>query len=229
MKRWTVADVMCRDVVTARADTGFHEVADLLVRRGVSAVPIVDDAGIVTGVVSEADLIGRLEYSDRVPRHPLAARRVRSRQGRTLGNTASDLMSSPAVTISAEATVSRAARLMDAARVKRIPVVDTAGRLVGIVSRRDLVRLYARPDPDLCSDVRADLMDLGIDLGEVAVLVERGLVTLRGRVHRRSTAATALGLVSATPGVVDVVDNLTFAVDDSEAFGSPGVFVPIAL
>jgi CBS domain-containing protein len=214
MKRWTVADVMSRDVVTAHPEAGFQDIADLLVRHGISAVPIVDHAGAVIGMVSEADLIGRLEYSDRVPHHPLAARRIRSRHGRRLGNTASELMSSPAVTITPEATVSRAARLMDAARVKRIPVV-TADHLIGIVSRRDLVRLYARPDPDLRNDVYADLRNLGIDRTDVTVSVDRGVVTLHGTVDRKSAAAIAFSVVSATPGVVDVVNELIFTVDDA--------------
>lgn len=221
MKCWTVADVMRRDVVTVHPDTGFHEVADVLVRRGVSAVPVVDRDGTVLGVVSEADLLGKLEYADRIPHHPLAARRVRNRRGRAPGDTAGELMSAPAITVRPTATVSRAARLIDAARVKRLPVVDESGQLVGIVSRRDLVRLYTRPDGELRGDVQADLRDLGIDPDLVTVIVDRGIVTLRGAVDRRSIAAIAIDLVAAIPGVVDAVSELTFPLDDDITFLAP--------
>jgi CBS domain-containing protein len=217
MKRWTVADVMSRDVITVAPEAGFHEVADLLVTHGVSAVPVVDGGGVVVGVVSEADLLGKLEYADRVPHHALALRRMRSRRAAAPGDTAAQLMSSPAVTIHPDASVSVAARLIDAARVKRLPVLDDAGRLVGIVSRRDLVRLYARADAELTEEIRTNLLDLGIDQTETIMRVSRGVVTLRGRFERRSTAVIAVDLVSATPGVLDVIDELTFIEDDAPA------------
>jgi CBS domain-containing protein len=116
-------------------------VADLLVQHGVSAVPVVDATGSVAGVVSEADLLAKLEYADRTPRHPLSARRMRYRSRKAAGDTAAELMTAPAVTVHATETVTRAARLMDAAGIKRLPVVDGGGRLVGIVARRDLLRL----------------------------------------------------------------------------------------
>jgi CBS domain-containing protein len=139
--------VITSEVVGVRADTGYKQIADLLVRYGISAVPIVDDRDVVLGVVSEADLLAKLNYPDRVATHPLVSRRRREAGRKATGDTAADLMTSPATTIQRDAPVARAARLMEAARVKRLPVVDDTGRLVGIVSRRDLVRLYARPDP----------------------------------------------------------------------------------
>lgn len=137
MKRWYVGDMMTTDVVTVPPEMPYKLVADLLVRRGVSAVPVVDPTGVVLGVVSEADLLAKLEYADRTPRHPLSARRMRYRSRKAVGDTAAELMTAPAVTVSATETVTRAARLMDAAGIKRLPVVDDGGRLVGIVARRD--------------------------------------------------------------------------------------------
>jgi CBS domain-containing protein len=218
MKRWRVGDVMTRDVVCVTPETGYQAIADLLVRRSVSAVPVVDPDRRVLGVVSEADLLAKLEYADRVPRHPLAVRRLRAEWSRAAGDTARDLMSSPPVTIRADATVSRAARLLDAARVKRLPVLDPDGRLVGVVSRRDLVRLYARTDDEIRASVAGDVIDaLRIAPGAVEVGVRAGVVTLHGHLDRHATAAVLVSFTQATPGVVDVVDELSYDLDDMPA------------
>src|SRR2546421_8615941 len=140
MKLWYVGDVMTREVVTAPLDMGYKELADLMVRHSVSAVPVVDEQRRVLGVVSEADLLAKLEYADRVPRHLLAARRMRGGRQKAAGDTAGALMTAPAVTIRATGSVTGAARLMEAARIKRLPLVDEQDRLGGIVARRALVR-----------------------------------------------------------------------------------------
>src|SRR5438552_353453 len=160
MKRWHVGDVMTREVVSVESTTGYKEIADLMVGHGISAVPVVDADRHVLGVVSETDLLAKLEYADRVPRHPLLSRRLRTAQQKAAGDTATGLMTEPAVTVGPTETVTRAARLMDAARVKRLPVVDADGRLVGIVSRRDLVRLYTRPDPQVRTSVTEGVLRL---------------------------------------------------------------------
>ena len=220
MKRWYVGEVMTRDVVTVPPDLPYKLVADLLVRRGVSAVPVVDATGLVLGIVSEADLLAKLEYADRTPRHPLSARRMRYRSRKAVGDSAAELMTAPAVTVSVTETVTRAARLMDAAGIKRLPVVDDGGRLLGIVARRDLLRLYTRPD----AETRATLADgvlrsLWLDRSTVDIEVVDGVVTLTGNVDRRSTAAVVVGFALGTPGVVDVVDRLTYDEDDSAHSG----------
>src|SRR2546423_3864969 len=186
MKRWYVGDVMPRDVVSVGTTTGYKEVADLRVRPSISAVPVVDAHRHVLGVVSEADLLAKLEYADRVPRHPLALRRLRNGRQKAAGDTAMELMTAPAVTIPATETVTRAARLMDAARVKRMPVVDDDGRLVGIVSRRDLVRIYTRPDPQVRTSVTEGVLRLlWIDPTAGAVSGRSGAVTLARAPDRR--------------------------------------------
>ncbi len=220
MKQFTVGDVMSREVATVGPDVGYKEIADLLVRRAISAVPVVDADGRVVGVISEADLLPKLEYTDRAPRHPLAARRLRTAERKASADTAGQLMSQPAVTVEMSAPVSRAARLMDAARVKRLPVVDEAGRLVGIVSRRDLVRLYTRSDGQIRDAVVTEVLPaLWIDSSHLDIRVRAGVVSLTGQVDRRSTASMAVGFVRALPGVVDVVDTMTYEFDDG---GLPG-------
>ncbi|WP_203924500.1 CBS domain-containing protein [Rugosimonospora africana] len=217
MKRWRVVDVMTTAVVSVGADTGYKRIADLLVARGISAVPVVDPDGVVLGVVSESDLLPKLNYPDRVGRHPLLSRR-RDTIRRALGDTAADLMSSPATTIRPDASIARAARLMEAARVKRLPVVDDADRLVGIVSRRDLVRPYARPDSDIRADVITHLVSgFWIDPSTVEARVVAGVVTLTGHVDRTSTRHIVVNATHTVPGVVDVVDQLTADIDDDAA------------
>jgi CBS domain-containing protein len=218
MKRWYVGDVMTPEVVSVASTTGYKEIADLMVRHGISAVPVVDAEHHVLGVVSEADLLAKLEYADRVPRSPLVSRRLRTARQKAAGDTAMGLMTTPAVTIPVTETVTRAARLMDAARVKRLPVVDEHERLVGILARRDLVRIYTRSDPQVRAAVRDGVLrSLWIDPTEVDVSVRSGIVTLAGHLDRRSTCDIVVAFTKATPGVVDVVDKLDCDVDDREA------------
>ena len=114
---------------------------------------------------------------------------MRSGQQKAAGDTAAELMTRPAVTVPATETVTGAARLMDAARVKRMPVVDDGGRLIGIVSRRDLVRMYTRPDAQLRASVAEGVLrSLWIDPAALHITVRAGIVTLSGRVDRRSLA-----------------------------------------
>jgi CBS domain-containing protein len=127
-------------------------------------------------------------------------------------------MTSPAQTVVASATLAQAARRLEAARVRRLPVVDEAGHLVGIVSRRDLVRLYARPDTQIWADVLEHaIKPMWLEPLTVEVRVSAGVATLTGQVDRASTKEILLRLTHAVPGVVDVVDHLSAAFDDSAA------------
>lgn len=222
VQRWCVADLMTRDVVTVTPTTGYQRIADLLVSRRISAVPVIGPDRQVLGVVSEADLMERLEYADRIPRHPLAARRLPAGGRGVPGDTAADLMTSPAVTIAPTATVSKAARLMSAARVKRLPVVDPDVGLVGIVSRHDLLHLYTRSDEELRQSVIHSLEALSVSPDRMTVQVIGGVVTLHGQVARRSTANTLIGVVESTPGVINVIDQVDFQVDDLATLGAGG-------
>jgi predicted transcriptional regulator len=168
-------------------------------------------------VVSEADLMAKVEFADADMRYPLFERRRRrvARQ-KASGDRADELMSAPAITIRPDVSIADAARLMDSEGVKRLPVVGDHGRLVGIVARSDLLRMYVRPDEtirhEVCVEVLGQVLCLEPDVVEVSV--DKGVVTLRGTVDRRSTAAIAIRLVHAAAGVVDVVDELSFDYDD---------------
>jgi CBS domain-containing protein len=214
----SVRSVMTDTVVAVKEAAEFRVIVDTLVEHRVSAVPVVDAECHVLGVVSEVDLAHKLEFASDTLAAPLFERK-RRRTARTKagGDTAKDLMSAPAVTIGADATVVEAARRMDAEGVKRLPVIDAGGRLVGIVTRSDLLRVYRRSDAEIRAEVYTDVLRKVLRLGlpDVDVTVHQGVVTLRGSTELRTTAAIAVRLVRAVTGVVDVVDELTYQRDDT--------------
>ncbi|MEV4471897.1 CBS domain-containing protein [Nonomuraea sp. NPDC049504] len=221
--RMTVADVMTEKVVTVSATTPFKDIAETLITGGISAVPVTGDDNHVLGMVSEADLLRKEEFREQFYREgyrpPLRAR-LRHPKGRQKadGDTAAELMTSPAVTITPAAAAVEAARLMDERDVKRLAVVDYDGRLVGIVSRRDLVKLFLRGDEAIAAEVRDDVLDrsLWVNTDGVRVDVRQGVVTLSGWMERRTEAAIAVRMAGRVNGVVDVVDKLTWKADDSK-------------
>jgi CBS domain-containing protein len=215
----TVHDVMTAKVVAVRRDAGFKQMVDVLAEFKVSALPVIDRDLRVLGVVSEADLLHKVEFAGQDAHVKLLeGTRRRSAKAKAVGETAEDLMTSPAVTIGPDATIGEAARFMEARRVKRLPVVED-GRLVGIVSRRDLLRPYLRPDWEIRRDIVDDVLQhtLWVEPGTIDVAVERGRVTLRGKADRRSTAQIAARLAGAVGGVVAVLDELTWDFDDIAA------------
>ncbi|MGC4896682.1 CBS domain-containing protein [Micromonospora sp. DT31] len=218
MRTWQVQDVMTTTVASVREDTAYREVVDLLADRRVTAAPVVDGARRVLGVVSEADLMYKVELQGQPSeRRILLDRRRREARAKARATSAVDLMTAPAVTISPDATLVEAARVMDARGVKRLPVVDDLGRLIGIVTRGDLLKVHLRPDAGIRRDVVEEVLwhCLGIPDGVVDVTVHRGVVTLTGMVERRSTVQLAVRLTRQVSGVVEVVDALGYAVDDA--------------
>jgi CBS domain-containing protein len=213
-----VRDVMTDRVVAVREVTPYKEIVAALTRFGVSAVPVIDADQRVVGIVSEADLMAKVEFADAEAPYPLfERRRRRATRQKAAGDRADELMTAPAITTRPDKSIADAARLMDTEAVKRLPVVGDDGRLVGIVARSDLLRMYIRPDEAIRQEVYADVLGrvLCLEPGVVDVSVERGVVTLRGTVDRRSTAAIAVRLVHAVAGVVDAVDELGFDYDDT--------------
>lgn len=173
MKTWTVDDVMTADVVTATPEMPYRALVDELVGRRVSALPVVDYFGHVVGVVSEADLLRKIEYTDEgSPPRLFASRHHRAERAKSAGRTAGDLMTAPAVTVLTGTSVVRAARLMDAENVKRLPVVDDLGRIAGIVTRSDLLKVHLRPDADIRADVVQEILRrvLAVEEGMVAAV-----------------------------------------------------------
>jgi CBS domain-containing protein len=212
---WTVASVMTRDVVTVAPSATFKEVAGRLHERGVSAVPVVDAGNRVVGIVSEADLLLKEERPASPPGGHLLdphgeAARARARN-------AAALMTSPAVTLGSDATLTEAARLMHRRHVKRLPVVDAVGVLVGIVSRGDLLTAFLRSDESIAVEVRDGVVagTLAIEPDGLEIGVGDGVVRLDGEVETRSLARILVRLVAAVEGVVGVDDRLRWRLDDT--------------
>jgi CBS-domain-containing membrane protein len=215
--RKRVRDVMTTDVCTVDQETPFKRVAELLADRRVSALPVLDRDGRVAGIVSEADLLLKEEFPEGPPDARLfEGRRRRAVRAKATAATAAELMTSPAVTVGPDASVAEAARLLHRHGVKRLPVVDPAGPLVGIVSRADLLKVFLRPDEEIAADVRQEVLlrSLWVDPDSIGVVVRDGVVTLTGRLERLSQLEIAVSLVHALDGVVDVVDELDYEVDD---------------
>ena len=215
MAHHRVCEVMTADVACARQDTPFKELAGLMAARGISALPVLDDQGRVTGVVSEVDLLRKEEYQEDGKRPP-RWRHLHSR-AKAAGVTAKDVMTSPALTIGPDATVVEAARALLGHHVKRMPVVDSAGHLAGIVSQRDLLRVFLRSDQEIRDEIRTEVFgeELGTNLALIQVDVAEGVVTLSGEVRDKSMIGVAVRLAHSVDGVVDVTNHLTYAVDDT--------------
>jgi len=215
-----VEDVMTTDVQTARPEMPLKEVAEQLSERGISGLPVVNGEGEVLGVISEADVLVK-EARTALRRPGLLTRLVDPADPRAQlkleARVAGDAMSTPAITIAPYASTAAAAGEMLEQGINRLPVVKN-GRLVGIVTRADLVRAFARSDAEVISEVRKQveyLLALADDFSQVDVCLRDGDVWLTGRVRRRSSAEDLSLHVARIPGVVGVVSKLTWLEDDA--------------
>jgi len=213
-----VGDVMTHDVVSVTPGTPLKDVAAALVERGISGLPVCDPDGAVVGVLSEADLLvkqgGSPERSG-----GLFAWLVETASAPDLAklraHTAGEAMTSPALTVETASPVSEAARTMVSLGVNRLPVVED-GRLVGIVTRADLVRLFTRSDEEIARDIRRDVVKrLWIAPERIEVDVEHGEVVLRGEVDTEVEAGLLEKRIPLVAGVVGVRSELSWAVDRS--------------
>ncbi|MER6102939.1 CBS domain-containing protein [Streptomyces sp. NPDC001832] len=197
MRHRSVCDLMTPTAISVQRETTFKEIARLLDEFGVTAVPVVDENGCAVGVVSEADLL----------------RRRGSGSGT---NAAADLMSHPAITAAPEWSAVRAARVMEKYKVKRLPVVDSGGQLIGVLSRSDLLQLFLRRDHAIQEEILEDVLALTLRLSPSSLTVEvaDGLVTLSGTVSRHSLVPIVLRLCRSVDGVVDVINRLDYEQDD---------------
>ena len=214
-----VKDLMTPQVVTIGPATPFKEIVARLANHRVSAVPVVDDDGLVLGVVSEADLLLKEEFPDPDADIPLfLTKRRRLERDRAAATTARDLMSIAVVSIAPDATVAEAARRMHTAGVKRLPVLDEGGRLVGIVSRADLLKVFNRPDQAIRREIMDEVIvgEFMMDPNRFFIHVTDGVVVLQGRVERRSLLPSLVRAVHSVEGVVRVKNRLTFDIDDVE-------------
>ncbi|MEU8782431.1 CBS domain-containing protein [Streptomyces sp. NPDC048637] len=198
MRHRCVADLMTPEAVVVQRGTPFKEIARLLDEYDITAVPVLDEDDQPVGVVSEADLL----------------RRQIAKLGAT---TAEAIMTSPAVVARPEWSVVEAAKTMEKKKVKRLPVVDDAGRLIGVISRSDLVQLFLRRDRAIQEEVLEEVLTrtLGVSPSAVTVEVSDGHVTLTGTLERKSLVPIAVRLCESVDGVVEVIDRLSSLRDDT--------------
>ncbi|MFE2547381.1 CBS domain-containing protein [Streptomyces sp. NPDC059355] len=208
MKHIKVADLMTDEVVSVAPGTSFKDVAKLLAQYDISGVPVLDEEDRVVGVVSQTDLLAHAG-----PGPDTSGQNGTEAEPPTAG----DVMSAPAVTVHAEGTAADAARLMTRRSIERLPVVDVEDRLIGIVTRRDLLRMFLRPDSEIRRRVTDEVLTevLGVPTGEVEAHVVDGIVTLEGHVERRSQLPALLSLVEQLDGVVAVASRVTARTDDT--------------
>ena len=208
-----VSDVMTTSVVTVDRITPYKEIARLLAEHRISGLPVVKMGRVVVGVVTEADLLAAQANTARSLRS--GARRTWWPHGRQHpALTAGELMTAPAVTIGPGATIPAAARLMNTHHVRRLPVVDEQGRLLGVISRRDLLSVFLRPDEDIAEDIRKVLDEIvSAAPGEASVSVRNGIVTLTGTLDPKTgphgdLIPLAIRLMWDVDGVVAINDRL---------------------
>jgi CBS domain-containing protein len=210
-----VRDVMSTEVVVTTPAAPLRDVLELLASRGVTGLPVVDDDDRVIGVVSQADILATT--AGRTGTSVIADLLLAKTKGApaTGARTAGEAMSSPAHVIDEDCPITEAAAQMLDLGVKRLPVVR-GGKLVGIVTRSDLLRGYSRSDDEITKEIRDDVLArlLGHSPTEVAVHVERGMVALCGHVQTRSEAEVIEGLVLRVPGVVSVKASIRWEIDD---------------
>jgi len=200
-----VSDVMTHTVVAVGRDAPFRDIVRLMDQWQVSALPVVEDEDRVVGVVSEADLLPKEEFRGAEPASHSGLRRV-SDLAKAGGLRAADLMTSPAITVHADAPLAQAARLMAQRRVKRLPVVNDLGMLQGVVSRADLLKVFLRDKDDIAEEVRHEVIGVLFPdpVEPVRIEVADGVVTLTGWVDDTSLVPLVERLVRAVEGVVDV-------------------------
>jgi CBS domain-containing protein len=204
-----VKDVMTTHVIAVRKNATFKDMAARLREHRVSAFPVLDDDDTVIGVVSEADLLPKEALESGGKGSGFLHHRE---QVKAAGLTAADLMTSPPVTIAPSDFVSHAARVMYSRRVKRLPVVDADGCLVGIVSRADVLSVYSRPDADIRQDVieHVILDALLTDPARFTITVKDGIVTVEGMPETAVVGRDMIEEIRHVEGVVAVRDRLSY-------------------
>jgi CBS domain-containing protein len=214
-----VKDVMTTRVVSVRKDTSFKEMAAALRENRVSAFPVTDDDGKVIGVVSGADLLTKQALDggyDGMPGMITGLLRHKE-QGKARGMTAGDLMTGPAVTVVPGDTVEDAARLMYKRKVKRLPVIDTDGRLAGIISRADVLSVFDRPDAEIRKEITGNVLvdEFLIEPDSLTATVKDGVVTLTGLPETNEVGHQIVHQVRHVQGVVAVRDRLSYRPPES--------------
>ncbi|HSL26998.1 MAG TPA: CBS domain-containing protein, partial [Acidimicrobiia bacterium] len=191
------------------------EAARQMLNRGISGLPVVDSDGRLVGIITEADFVARqLAQTEARPR--LLAALLRRPEPPQDTETVGEAMTESPITISADASITEAARLMVSEKVKRLPVVDLNGDLIGVISRADIMSAFARDDAGVEDEIRSGILTrlLFHEPNAIEVSVDQGVVTLRGELPNRSDVRLLVALAGRVDGVVRVDEKLTWRYDD---------------
>jgi CBS domain-containing protein len=211
----SVRSAMSTEVMTAHPDTPFKAIVLTLAERGVDALPVVDETGSLLGVVSGADLTCHEEEPPGLATLIVGGKDARRHVRKSRGRTAAELMTSPARTIGPDADICEALREMSHSHVGRLVVVD-GERVVGMLARSDVLRVFLRSDEELQREAEAAVLEaVGGTPHDISVAVGDGIVHLRGWVERTACAWAASAAARGVPGVVDVDDSLASDIDDT--------------
>jgi CBS domain-containing protein len=210
-----VDQVMTRDVMTVPRDTSLRDVARILADRRISGLPVLDEAGKLAGVVTEADvLVKEMEQKER--RGGVVGWLLEPdegwRENKFEARTAGQAMSSPVITVRPTDQVTKAATLMIENGINRVPVVDDAGSVVGIVARADLVRAFTQTDAEITREIREDVIQhqFWASPENLTVEVHEGVVKLAGELETETLAEGLPRMVARVPGVIAVESRLTW-------------------
>jgi CBS domain-containing protein len=207
-----VRDVMATQVVAVRKNASFKEMIVRMRKSRVSAFPVVDDDGRVIGVVSQADMLDK-EADLATGQGPLASVLRFGEHEKAAGVTAAELMTSPPVTVGSDTPLAEAARLMRDHRVKRLPVINATGHLIGVVSRGDVLSVFTRPDADIQREAAEEIIaeSFVTDSHRPGMTVHDGIVTLTGHPETRQAGRDLVEAVRHIDGVIAVRDQLSYA------------------
>jgi CBS domain-containing protein len=218
----TVKDVMTTSVVAVKRNADFKQIVSVLRRFRVSACPVINDAGHVVGVVSEADLLYKEAANGRVPAGLIRLRWRLGEGSKANAVTAGRLMTSPAVTIKPDASVAVAAKVMQDRWIKRLPVVSDDGLLIGIVTRSDVLSVYERPDDDILTEIMTAVItaEFGMTASAFDVTVASGIVTISGLVEQPGAALALVARLRRVEGVVAVRNHVSVGQPSSGQHGA---------
>jgi CBS domain-containing protein len=216
MQHFRVRDVMTANPTTVSLDTPLKKVAEILVRGGFGGVPVLTAQAQVAGVITESGLLQK-EQLQRDPDGRDSMHPSYRARGIATAETAEELMDRSPVTAPADTSVAEAARLMDRHQSRFLLVTGEAGKLLGVVTARDLLRVLLRPDTAIKAEISQDVLlgHLGTNPILIQVDVTDGVVRLTGEVERKSMLAAVLPAVRAVDGVIDAEAQLSYAIDDT--------------
>ncbi len=218
-----VVDLMASDVISVRKETTLRDAARLMVEKGISGLPVTDVDGTLVGVISEGDFLRKeVDRGDLMGRGLLGVL-FDNRDSLAEAETVAEVMAENVFTVSPDATLVEAARTMTTHGVKRLPVVTREGKLVGVISRRDVVAAFTRPDELIEDEIREDILRrlLFLDPALLDISVKGGVVLISGELPTRTDTRLLEAMVQRTDGVIRAEINVTWKVDDTQVGNEP--------